>query len=70
MKMHSLVDPPRRDGFNYFEDYLNSNPDLRRNYVTLCHWFGAKKHRGHLYEFCAMNGHLAAFEEVFKEDTA
>lgn len=29
-----------------------------------CQWNRIKK--DYLYEFCAMNGHLAAFEEVFE----
>jgi hypothetical protein len=68
MKMHSLVDPPERDLFAEFRQVLRDG----RQYRGLCFWYRGSGDRiiDHLYEFCAMNGHLAAFEEVFKEEVA
>lgn len=50
--------------FNKWRKYIKDNSS---NYVALCH--SEEKSATYvtksLYEFCAMNGHLRAFEEVF-----
>lgn len=62
------MDFPERPKFREWRERLKRNSD----YVALCRiaydqGYGSKVVKDHLYEFCAMNGHLAAFEEVFEK---